>query len=154
MCNLFLEGDLEMLKKAIISGIVISSILLAGCNGEQNEEQAQTKMTEVESEQEVVVAPKSEENDKVSNLLSELKDEIMVSITEQTEIESESIAIMLDGGTVEGSIEVSCSVGLPKDAKIDDTMIQQIVEDSIKKVSETENIAISEEKITINIEKN
>lgn len=32
--------------------------------------------------------------------------------------------------------EVSCSVGFPKDAKIDDTMIQQIVEDSIKNVFE------------------
>ena len=39
-----------------------------------------------------------------SNLLSELKNEIIVSITEQTELESESIAIMLDGGNVEGTI--------------------------------------------------
>ena len=77
----------------------------------------------------------------------------MVSITEQTALETESIAIMLDGGTVEGNIEVSCSVGLPKDAKIDDTMIQQIVEDSIKNVSETENVTISQENITIKIEK-
>ena len=143
-----------MLKKAIISGIGFCSILLIGCNGEQNEEQVQTEMTEVlESEQEVVVASKDRENDEVSSLLSELKKEILVSITEQTALEMESIAIMLDGGTVEGNIEVSCSVGLPKDAKIDDTMIQQIVEDSIKNVSETENITISEENITIKIEK-
>ena len=56
---------------------------------------------------------------------------------------------MLGGGT--GSIDVS--VGFPKDAKVDDTMIQQIVEDSIKNVSESENVIISEENITIKIER-
>ncbi len=143
-----------MLKKAIISGIVFSSILLVGCNGEQNEEQVKAEMTEVlESEQEVVVAQENGENDELSNLLSELKNEIMVSITEQTALERESIAIMLGGGTVEGNIEVSCSIGLPKDAKIDDTMIQQIVEGSIKNFSETENVTISEGNIKVKIEK-
>ena len=39
----FWRGNLEVVKKAIISGIVFSSILLVGCNGEQNEEQGQTQ---------------------------------------------------------------------------------------------------------------
>jgi hypothetical protein len=133
-----------MMKQAIISGIVFSSILLVGCNGEQKEEQV------IESEQEVVVAPTNEEYDEL-NLLSELQNEITVSITEQTELDSESIAIMLGGSPVKGIMDVS--VSFPKDVKVDDTMIQQIVEDSIKNVSETENVAISEENITIKIEK-
>ena len=141
MCNLFLKGEVEMLKKAIISGIIFSSILLVGCN-----------TTEVlESEQEVVVSQKNGENDGIPNLLSEFKNEIIVSITEQTELESESISIMVGGSIVKGIIDVS--VGFPKDVKVDDTMIQQIVEDSIKNVSETENVAISEKNIRIIIEK-
>ncbi|MEC1178360.1 topoisomerase [Metasolibacillus meyeri] len=118
-----------MLKKAIISGIVFSSILLVGCN--ENEEQIQV----VESKQ--------------GKLLSELKNKIIASITEQTELDSESIAIMLGGNVT----EISVSVGFPKDVKVDDTLIQQIVRDSIKNVSETENVTISEENITIKIEK-
>ena len=130
-----------MLKKAIISGIIFSSILLVACNGEP----------------EVVVLDDSKNGESdahlspESNFLSELKNEIIVSITEQTELDSESIAIMLGAGTVQGNIDVS--VGFPKGAKVDDTMIQQIVEDSIKKVSEKENVTISEEDITIKIEK-
>ena len=119
------------MKQAMISGIVFCSILLVGCN-----------TTEVlESEQEVVVSQRS--------LFSELQNEIILSITEQTELESDSLAIMLGGGADEFTV----SVGFPKDAKIDNTLIQQIVEDSIKKVSETENVTISEENITIKIEK-
>lgn len=132
-----------MLKKAIISGIIFISILLVGCNGEP----------------EVVVIDDSKngENDanllseSESNLLPELKNEIINSITEQTEIDSKSIAIMLGGSPVKGIMDVS--VSFPKDVKIDDTMIQQIVDDSIKKVAETETITISEEDITIKIEK-
>ncbi|NYF23668.1 hypothetical protein HDC33_000493 [Sporosarcina sp. JAI121] len=126
-----------MMKKAIISGMVLCSILLVGCN-----------TTEVlESEQEVVVSQKYGGNDGISNLISELQNEIIVSITEQTELESDSLAIMLDGGTD----ELTVSVGFPKDAKIDDTLIQQIVEDSIKNVSETETVSISGEKMKIKI---
>lgn len=132
-----------MMKQAIISGIVFSSIMLVGCNGEEKEGQL------IESEQEAVVAPTNEENDEL-NLLSELKNEIIVSITEQTELDSESTAIMLDGNPFK---EMTISVSFPKDVKVDDTMIQQIIEDSIKNVSETENVAISEENITIKIEK-
>lgn len=123
------------MKKAIISGIVFCSILLVGCN-----------TTEVlESEQEVVVSQGNGGDDGISNLISELKNEIIVSITEQTELESDSLAMMIDGGTD----ELTVSVDFPKDAKIDDTLIQQIVEDSIKSVSETETI--SEEKIKMKI---
>ncbi|WP_052130086.1 hypothetical protein [Ureibacillus sinduriensis] len=129
-----------MLKKALISGIVFISILLVGCS----------------EEPEVVVLDDSEngENDvnlsPESNFLSELKNEILESIPEQTELDSESIeAIMVDGNFEEMSVSVSFS----KDVKVDDAMIQQIVEDSIKKVSETENVEISKENVTIKIEK-
>lgn len=127
-----------MMKQAIISGVVFSSILLGGCNGNENEEPVQV----LESEQDVVESEQEK-------LLSELRDEIIVSITEQTAIEADSIAIML-GGNVK---ELSVSVSFPKNVKVDDTLIQQVVEDSIKKVSETDNVTISEENITIKIEK-
>jgi len=138
-----MKGEVEVLKKTIISGIVFTSILLVGCNGEEKGGQL------IESEQEAVVAPTNEENGELK-LLSELKNEIIVSITEQSELDSESIAIMVDGNP---SKEMTISVSFPKDVKVDDTMIQQIVEESIKKVSETENVTISEENITIKIEK-
>ncbi|KPN95357.1 hypothetical protein AO843_03190 [Lysinibacillus sp. ZYM-1] len=131
------------MKKTIISGIVFTSILLVGCNGEEKGGQL------IESEQEAVIAPTNEENDELK-LLSELKNEIIVSITEQSELDSESIAIMVDGNPFK---EMTISVSFPKDVKVDDTMIQQLVEDSIKKVSETENVTFSEENITIKIEK-
>ena len=121
-----------MIKNAIVSGIVFCSILLVGCNTNEV----------LESEQEIVVSNKN-------GLLSELENEILVSITEQTELESDSVAIMLDGGTD----ELTVSVGFPKDAKIDDTLIQRIVEDSIKNVSETDTVTTSEEKIKKKIEK-
>ena len=44
--------------------------------------------------------------------------------------------------------ELSVSLGFLKDVKVDDTLIQQIVEKSIKKVSETANVTINEEDIT------
>jgi septum formation topological specificity factor MinE len=140
-----LKGDVEVLKKALISGTLFVSILLGGCNEEpvvldnsKNEENDTELLSESESESE-------------SNLLSEVHNEIIASIEEQTEIDSESIAIMLGGSPVKGIIDVS--LGFPKDVKVDETMIQQIVQDSIKKASETENITISEENITTTIEK-
>lgn len=84
-----------------------------------------------------------------SNFLSELENEIIASITEKTELDRESIAIML-GGSFK---EMSVSVSYPKDVKVDETVIQQVVEDSIKKFSEAENVTISEEDIIIKIEK-
>ena len=123
------------MKKAIISGIVFCSILLVGCN------------TNEVLESEVVVSQRDGGNDGISNLISELQNEIIVSITEETELESDSLAIMIDGGTD----ELTVSVGFPKGAKIDDTLIQQIVEDSIKNVSEAETLTDSEEKIKMKI---
>ena len=124
------------MKKTII-GIAFCSILLVGCN-----------TTEVlESEQEIVFSQGEMDNDGISTLISELKNEIIVSITEQTELESDSITILISGGTE----ELTVSVGFPKDAKIKDTLIQQIVEDTIKNVSETETAKNSEEKMKINI---
>ena len=125
-----------MLKKAIISGIVFSSILLVGCN---EEEVIDVTITE-NGENDAILSPEN-------IFLSKLKDEISVAITEQTAIEADSM--MLDGNFK----DLSVSVGFLKDVKVDDTLIQQIIEDSIKKVSETENVTISEEDITINIEK-
>ena len=126
-----------MIKQAIISGVVFSSILLVGCNGE----------TEVE----VLDDSKNVENEEILSpeniFFSELKDEITLAITEQTAIEADSM--MLEGNLK----ELSVSVGFLKDVKVDDTLIQQIVEDSIKKVSKTENVTINEEDITIKIEK-
>jgi len=127
-----------MLKKAIITGVVFSSILLVGCN---DEEATDITITENDENNETLSAE--------SNFLSELNNEIIVSITEQTELDSESITIMLDGNP---SKEMTISVGFPKDEKVDDTSIQQIVKDSIKNVSETENVTISEDNVTIQIE--
>ncbi|MCM3757380.1 topoisomerase [Sporosarcina aquimarina] len=128
-----------MIKRIIMSGVLFSSILLVGCNGER----------------EVVVLEDSEneENDvelsSELNFFAKLKDEILASITKQTKLDRESTAIMIDG-TVK---EMAVSVSYPKNEKVDETLFQQIVEDSIKKVSETEKATISEENITIKIEK-
>lgn len=74
----------------------------------------------------------------------------MGSIPEQTNLNSESIgAIMVDGNFK----DLTVSVSFPKDVKVADTLIQQIVEDSIKKVSEEEKVTISKEHITIKIKK-
>lgn len=131
-----------MLKRAMLSGIVFSSILLVGCNKEEILNITENK------ENDANVMSESKE----LNLISEFKTEIMASITEQTEIDNESIeGIMVSGSPVKGIIDISISFS--KDIKVDDKMIKQIIKDSIKKVSETENITISEENITIKIEK-
>lgn len=131
-----------MLKRAMLSGIVFSSILLVGCNKEEIIDITENK------ENDANVMSESKE----LNLISEFKTEIMASITEQTELDSESIeGIMVSGSPVKGIIDISIS--FPKNTKVDDKMIKQIIKDSIKKVSETENITISEENITIKIEK-
>jgi len=67
-------------------------------------------------------------------------------------MDNESIeGIMVSGSPIKGIIDISIS--FPKNTKVDDKMIKQIIKDSIKKVSETENITISEDNITIKIEK-
>ncbi|MGG2074914.1 topoisomerase [Lysinibacillus irui] len=119
------------MKKTIISGILFCSILLVGCS-----------TTEIlESEQEVVVS--------LDKLFADLQNEIILSITEQTELDSDLLAIMLSGGADEFAV----SVGFPKDANIDGTSIQQIVEDSIENVSETETTSEEKIKMKIKIEK-
>lgn len=131
-----------MLKRAMLSGIVFSSILLVGCNKEEILDITENK------ENDANVMSESKE----LNLISEFKTEIMASITEQTEMDNESIeGIMVSGSPVKGIIDISISFS--KDIKVDDKMIKQIIKDSIKKVSETENITISEKNITIKIEK-
>ena len=133
----FEKGNLEVIKKAIFSGIVFCSISLVGCN-----------TTEVlESEQEIVFS-QINDDDGVSNLISELHSEIIASITEQTKLESDSLAIMLGGNAG----EVTVSVGFPKDANIDGTLIQGIVEDSIENISETETTGEEKTKMKIKIE--
>lgn len=123
-----------MLKKVIIiSGIAFSSILLVGCNEEP--------------EVEVIETSENQEND--ANFLSELHNKIKMSIAEQTDLDSESMGISLGGDIKEMSVSVSFS----KDIKIDETMIQQIVEDSIKSFSDTKNITINKENVTLKIEK-
>ena len=119
------------MKKAIISGVVLCSFLLGGCNN----------IEVIESEQEVVVSD--------NTLFNELQNEIIKSITEETELESDALAIMIDGGGGESTV----AVGFPKDSKIEGTLIQQIVEDSIKNISETETTSEESMKITIKIEK-
>ncbi|WP_432702587.1 topoisomerase [Lysinibacillus sphaericus] len=131
-----------MLKRAMLSGIVFSSILLVGCNKEEILNITENK------ENDANVMSESKE----LNLISEFKTEIMASITEQTELDNELIeGIMVNGSPVKGIIDISISFS--KDIKVYDKMIKQIIKDSIKKVSETENITISEENITIKIEK-
>lgn len=122
----------------MISGVLFSSFLLFGCNAEP----------------EVVVLEDSEneaDSSSESIFLTELQDEIIVSITDQTELDKDSIETVMVSG---GADELTVSVSFLKDVKVDDTMIEKIVEDSIKKVSEKENITISEENTTIKIEKN
>lgn len=119
-----------MIKKAIISGVVFCSILLVGCNSNEV----------LESEQEVAISQEK--------LFSELQNEIIGSIKEKTKLENDSLAIMLDGGADEFTV----SVGFPKDANIDGTLIQEIVEDSIKNISETETTSEEKTKMKIKIE--
>ncbi|MCM3721531.1 MULTISPECIES: topoisomerase [Solibacillus] len=119
------------MKKVIITVVVICSILLGGCN----------KIEVIESEQEVIVSYKT--------LFAELQNEIIVSVTEKTELESDALALMIDGG----ASDLTVSVGYPKDSKIDATLIQQIVEDSINNISEKDTTSEERVKITIKIEK-
>lgn len=129
-----------MLKKAIISGVICSSILLMGCNEETSE------VVLIDNEEEVAVD--EQEN---TELLSELKNDMVDSIEEQTGIDSDSIVIMTGGSLIDEVIDISIS--FPKDLEVDNGLIQQIAKDSIKRLSETENIDISEEDITIKTEK-
>lgn len=135
-----------MLKKAIIPWTLLISVLLFGCNGESETvvlDDSKSGVNDVSSLVESEAISKTK-------FLSELKNEIINSTTKQFEINSDSIAVSLGGNPDKGIIDVS--VGFPTDMKIDDTTAQQIVKDSINKVSEKENITIKEENTTIKIE--
>ncbi|AVR00290.1 hypothetical protein OBCHQ24_15170 [Oceanobacillus iheyensis] len=85
------------------------------------------------------------------DLLIEIKHEIIASIAKQTGLEKGSIEIMVSSDSVVENIDVYVSVNLPKDAKIDEATIQQIVESIIRIISKKENATISEENIEITI---
>lgn len=117
------------MKKAIISAIVGVSIMLAGCS-EQPEEiiiDASIYGGNAEAGAEV-------------DLLGALQDEIIKLITQQTEIEKKDIAIMLGGNQT----ELSISVGFPKKLDVDRALIQTMLEQAIKNVSETTNVKMGE----------
>ena len=135
--SFILKGEVDMLKKAIVSGALFVSILLAGCNGESE------VIVLEDSGSEEVLPPET-------IFMSELQNEIKVAIPEQMGLNSEPSSIFISGNLK----DLSVSVGFPKKVKVDDTIIQQIVQDCIKKVSVAENVTISEEAITIKIQKN
>lgn len=130
-----------MMKKAIITGVLVSLLLLVGCNAEPKEvvlEDSENEKNETDVSSE-------------SNLLTELQDEIIKSIKDQTELDKDSIETVMVSGNTD---DLTVSVSFLKDVKVDDEKIQQIVKESIKKVSETEDVTINEEDTTIKIEKN
>lgn len=129
------------MKKAIITGVLVSLLLLVGCNAEPKEvvlEDSENEKNETDVSSE-------------SNLLTELQDEIIKSIKDQTELDKDSIETVMVSGNTD---DLTVSVSFLKDVKVDDEKIQQIVKESIKKVSETEDVTINEEDTTIKIEKN
>ncbi|WP_087974794.1 hypothetical protein [Oceanobacillus rekensis] len=95
----------------------------------------------------LVVTSSNEENDDILYLLNEIKYELIASITKQTGLDS--IEIMVGSHSVGENIDVDVLVNLPKDAKIGEATIQQIVKDIIRIVSKKENVTISEENIKI-----
>lgn len=115
------------MRKVIALGIVICAAFLVGCSSKEV----------LESEQEVILSQET--------LFSDLRNELIASITEQTELKSESLAIMIDGGVDEYTV----SVGFPEAADVDGEMVQQLVEESIQNISDNE--AASEEKIKMKI---
>lgn len=116
-----------MMKKAIFSNAIICSILLVGCSSNDV----------LESELEAALSQET--------ISSELQNELIASIAEETELDSESLAIMIDGGVDEYTV----SVGFPNDADSDGEMIQKLVEEVIQDLSETE--AATEDKIVMKI---
>lgn len=91
--------------------------------------------------------------DELQYFLSDLKSELISAIALKTGLENEEIAIMIDGGIVNGVYTGMCSVGIPKDANVDESTIHQIIKDTINSVSDSKNIIIIEENITINVER-
>lgn len=130
-----------MLKKAIIPGFLLLSMLLVGC-----QEEPEVLVIDA-SKYAVNDVNINSESEAEIDLLSPLHEEIIESIIEQTEIGRESIAIMLGGNAQ----ELSISLGFPKNIKVERTLIQKIVEDALQNVTQTTNVTLGE--VTLNIEK-
>ncbi|MBC5637003.1 hypothetical protein H8S33_09310 [Ornithinibacillus sp. BX22] len=90
--------------------------------------------------------------DFILNVLNQIKYELIASIAKQTGLEKDSIEIMVGSGSDSFGENIDVSVDLPKDAKIDEATIQQIVKNIIRIVSKKENVTISEENIEIIID--
>lgn len=128
-----------MLKKSAFLGIAVGCIILVGCNSDisENHDQEEIEVSERALNEEV----------KDSGYLTELQNELKSSIAQQVGLEIDSI--MLDSSLVNGVKEVTCAIGLPEEAKIEDKTVQQIIEITIKNVTKTENVSISEDDIEI-----
>lgn len=92
----------------------------------------------------IVDSPSNEESDNIFHLINEIKYEIIASIEKQTELES----IMVETDSVGNNIEVDVSVNLSKDAKVDEEIMRQLVEDIIRIISNKDNVTIGDIKIT------
>lgn len=132
------------MNKAILLIITVCGIILVGCNNEKNDNSAQDELTEVNKQEDV--SPLNQEN-RDSVLTSELTDELKTAITNQMALEIDSI--MLETYTVNGVIEVTCSIGLLKDVEIEDNTVDQLIEVIINTVSKKDNLSISEDNIEI-----
>lgn len=141
-----------MVKKYLCAGIVLGTIVLSACNEEKAEEKVHAEVTKTLADgQTVVVEPISELDEKTTNWLIKKQNELQVSIAEQSKLESKSVQVMCAAIPQEENTDVSCSVVLSTDSKIDDTTIQQIVDNIINSVSKLESaeLKIREENIVI-----
>lgn len=141
-----------MVKKYLCAGIVLGTIVLSACNEEKAEEKVHAEVTKTLADgQTVVVEPISELDEKTTNWLIKKQNELRVSIAEQSKLESKSVKVMCAAIPQEENTDVSCSVVLSTDSKIDDTTIQQIVDNIINSVSKLESaeLKIREENIVI-----
>ncbi|GLC90092.1 hypothetical protein [Lysinibacillus piscis] len=134
-----------MFKKVVISGVIFSSIILVGCNEEQKEAKVPAEVSEGNEKE----ADLLESNGTEAILNNVVMDELLYRITEKAAVDKESVVIMLGSSNVNGNREITCSIAVPKESKIDDVVIEQIVEDIIKTVSKTENAEINEDNIEI-----
>ncbi|MGE7666854.1 hypothetical protein ACQKMN_14190 [Ureibacillus composti] len=135
-----------MLKKTVFFLLIsFGCILLVGCNSEQNEKEVQEEINEVSESQEVG-SPSNEGNNESSNL-SEIKKQLELSINEQMAIDIE--AIMLESFVDNENKEVSCTIVLSKEAKVEENTVQELIEVIVKTVSKNENLSISVDNIEI-----
>lgn len=64
------------------------------------------------------------------------------------ELDRDSIKYFIGGNPIQ---EINVSVSFPKNVEVNETMIEKIIEDSIKNVFEKENISFNQENITVEI---